>query len=240
MHDLVALSIINNINLLPSVFNPTSFTIDDLKSRYDPAMSDTLFFVPGQPCLPISRDRGNIARLHGAWQSALTSHWQQYIVHRIEIFFYLLDIKHNSLPHSQFFSDPRTYGLFNSLQEVNAVFAPTPMSRAYERLSTALVDWPIFKGCFYCLILLVCLAGHSLAVAKSGVRPSSSIGMALAAGALLQTWVLLFAAADALFRYLYWPVLASILSLTLLVSGLTSPRYRSARPEVEAQPLQNG
>jgi hypothetical protein len=32
MHDLVALSIINNINLLPSVFNPTSFTIDDLKS----------------------------------------------------------------------------------------------------------------------------------------------------------------------------------------------------------------
>jgi hypothetical protein len=110
----------------------------------------------------------------------------------------------------------------------------------YERLSTALVDWPIFKGWFYRLILLVCLAGHGLAAAKSGAKPSSSIGMALAAGALLQTWVLLFAVPDALFRYLYWPVLASILSLTLLVSGLTSPRYRSARPEVEAQPFQNG
>jgi hypothetical protein len=82
MHDLVALSIINYINLLPWLFNPTSFTIDDLKSRYDPALADALLFVRGQPWLPISRDRGNVAGLRGAWKSALTSHWQQYIVHR--------------------------------------------------------------------------------------------------------------------------------------------------------------
>ncbi|MGO9604381.1 MAG: hypothetical protein ACLQAT_13470 [Candidatus Binataceae bacterium] len=233
--DLVGLSIKENSDLLPRDFNPGHLTVNDFRQRYNPADPGPLVFDRNLPDLRVFSDSHEANSLLHAWLSAVREHPLQYLKSRCKFASYLLG---SAFFPFQFLSDPNTYGYFESMQEVHAVFTPTLLVDVYLRISTALTNTVIFKGGFYCLILIASGAFHTRQILYDRLNwQIPTIGLSLAAGGLMQTWVLFFVAAGAEFRYIYWPVLAAILSLTLACKLAVSSYYSQSDLGERPDPL---
>jgi hypothetical protein len=218
LYDLIALSVRDQTNYVPDAFNREPITIADLEHKFDPATGDSIIFDGTRRSITLSYNPVSVAQLRRAWRSAISGHWREYISDRLTLAIYLLGIRTARLPRSQFDSEQRTFSYFKDLQDVNAAFKPNAITRFYDRVSQLTFSWPVYQGWFYELILLVCLCLHSRAlVTRKVYAPMAMIGAALAAGGLMQTVLLFIAAPSPLFRYLDWPMLASILSLTLML-----------------------
>jgi hypothetical protein len=218
LYDLMALSARDHNDFVPDAFNPAALTIADLEHRFDPATGDSFIFDGTKRTLVLSYDPTSAQELRRAWRIEVGEHWRQYISDRLTFALYLLGIRTASLPRSQFISEQRTFGYFKDLRDVHAMFEPNGITRFYANVSQATFGWPIYMGWSYCLISLACLFLHgSLLSYEKAHAPMALVGAALAAGGLMQTAMLIFVAPTPLFRYLDWPMLASILSLTLAV-----------------------
>lgn len=104
---------------------------------------------------------------------------------------------------------------------------PTERSALHDRLLAGLfrlVDTPLFAGWIY---LLACALMVGLAAWPGTRWPGCGLAAAIAASALLYALPLALVSGSAEFRYLAWPVLATLAALVLLAVGRAGGR-RSA------------
>jgi hypothetical protein len=89
----------------------------------------------------------------------------------------------------------------------------------------ALVDTPLFAGWIY---LLLCLAVIGFAWRRGAGHPPLALAAAVAASSLLYALPLALVSGSAEFRYLAWPVLATLAALVLVAAAAVGTRSAAA------------
>lgn len=199
LHDLVGLSLREGRSLLPA-FEPVP--LGRLRELYEPDRSDPLFFSDGG--LHFTGRPEEMQALRAAWWTAVRAHPGAYLSARMDVFRGLLGL------------GSRWRDILHPTVDSNALgvrAAPSAVNRlAVEYLDGASELW--FRPYLYLGAMLLLVA----ALAATGrLRPVTA---ALAASAFLYTAPYLFVAPTTDFRYVWWPVLASIvLPLVALAEG---------------------
>ncbi len=199
----------------PELMDPT-LTLDELRGKFVD-YSNTSVYETGKlrhsfdgPYTPAQRDALDAL----AW-SLPRDHAPAYFAHRWRLTQLLLGWDRAALPDGLVLMP----GL-HQYQDNPPV--PAQSSRLHARMQAglwALVDTPLFAGWLY---LLACVGVAAYAVAR--FRRHNAIGLAgvIAASSLAYALPLTLASGSAEFRYLAWPVLATLASLILLAA--THPR----------------
>ena len=105
---------------------------------------------------------------------------------------------------------------------------PTQRGELHDRVLAGLfrlVDTPLFAGWIY---LLACASVLGLAAWPGTRRPGSGLAAAVAASSLLYALPLALVSGSAEFRYLAWPVLATLAALAMCAAGRIGGRRRAA------------
>jgi len=208
--DAAAVSLAEDRLVYPPELVDPSLTLDELRGKFVD-YSNTSVFELGKlrhsfdgPYTPAQREA-----LDGLAWSLPTEHPRAYFGHRWRLGLLLFGWDREALPDGLVFMP----GLhpFND----NPPVAPQA-SGLHARTQAGLwklVDTPLFAGWIY---LLACLA--VVAVAFTRFRRSDVIGLAgaVAASSLAYALPLTLASGSAEFRYLAWPVLATLASLVIL------------------------
>ena len=201
----------------PELVDPT-LTLDELRANFA-EYANTTIYATGKlrhsfegPYTP--ERRAAIDAL--AW-SLPTEHTGAYLAHRWRLSQLLFGWDRAALPDSLVMM-PGLHGYGD-----NPPVAPHPHplhARALAMLQS-LIDTPLFAGWLY---LLVCLGVALAGAARARRCPGAVLAAATALSSLAYALPLALASGSAEFRYLAWPVLATLASLVLLVGGTSVPR----------------
>lgn len=204
----------------PALVDPT-LTLDELRQHFTD-YSNTTIYVTGKlrhsfdaPFSPEQRDAIDAL----AW-SLPTEHAPAYFAHRWRLSQLLLGWDRAALPDGQvMMAGLLAYGDNPPV----APHAHPQHARALAALQ-GMIDSPFFAGWIY---LLVCLGVVLAGLARARRSPAAALAAACALSALAYALPLSLASGSAEFRYLAWPVLATLMSLLLLAMTLAG---RSSRP----------
>jgi hypothetical protein len=217
--DMAAVSIAEQQLLIPSDFMLPETRIEHLQPHFT-EWSNTTVFNSGRliPTLAMDFSEAQIAELRQAWVDLPLEHPQAYLAHRLRLAELLFGLDNAALPDHQVLM-PGFVAM-----EGNPAIAPAP-NAARE----ALLDWgrrhtdgPFFMGWIYLLLALLTL----IAALPRLLRDDSRAGLAaaVAASALAYALPLAVFSGSAEFRYLAWPLQASLLAPMLLWLE-TAPRH---------------
>ena len=205
----------------PELVDPT-LTLDELRESFTD-YSNTTIYVTGKlrhsfdaPYSTAQREAIDAL----AW-SLPRDHTSAYLAHRWRLSQLLFGWDREALPDGLVMM-PGLHAFGD-----NPPVAPQPHPQHPRVLATlqSLVDTPLFAGWIY---LLACVAIAGIGLARTARRPGAALATAVALSSLAYALPLALASGSAEFRYLAWPVLATLASALLLaappVGGPSGPK----------------
>lgn len=214
LFDLAGISLESGELLLPRYqqsWPRSPRTLAELETVYDPRNSSTLMSIPPDaPPLRPTGDPRELAELRLAWRSAIRRHPGAYLAHRARVVLHAWGWLGSPQAEAFWPVDPATVG---------------PVGRAAAAGLEALRNTWLFRGWPY-LLLLLSLAGVLTRRPPSVWRTA---GWALILSAALYVLPFLAVITAKSVRYLYWPILASLV-------GLVTVAAQGRRPEAARAP----
>ncbi len=198
-HDILGVYAITGKNYLPEDYL-TKPKLDELMKRFDHRSSDFTFYGG----FPLHYDSHHVFLLRKYWLSAITQNPAAYLKHRWILFRNLLINDEGKEPPFWPVSDP-----------VPKIYSGMPLPLQKEkvlgRLVTAPIRWTFRNyGFFFYAVtyLLVC----SIMLVLS-IRKRIRVAAALAISSMMYVFSFFPIAPGIQFRYVYWPVIATLLSI---------------------------
>ena len=226
LHDLAAVSKETGRPHFPDYVMATeNFSLEGVSQQYSAEWVNTLIYGDPPP-LKSTRNPEYISRLRAVWWETVSHNKSAYLSHRWAVFRNLTGL-----------GTPMVYKSFNPATGLNN---PPEFRREPNALTRTLTSYfflfansPFFRGFVW---ILVCLA---LAYLSSRLRLEGDLGavFALSTSGLMYSLAYFFVTPSSEFRYLWWTVLAAIVSALLFAihlsthRGLLRVRARGARTE---------
>lgn len=202
IHDLVGISVATGHRELPAFefSSPGAPTEAQALQLYRPETLDPLFFGP-RPFRQTA-DPAQLKELRERWMLAVWHHPGAYLAHRLELFRVLIGFHQPEVWYPYHWQvDPNDLGVTMTRTALNGA-----AMRFLATVRNAFFFRPWIHLTLSALIIVAALALRRGAMA-----------VALASSALLYTAPYLVVAPSPDFRYMWWPVLASLLSLLAFV-----------------------
>jgi hypothetical protein len=215
VHDLVGISAASRTNELPAFeFAQPGVPSEQTAVRlYQPETLDPLFFGPN--AFRQTSDPGQLKELRESWASAVRRHPRVYLSHRLQLFGTLIGARGTEVWYPYHWQiDPNDLGV---------VLRPSALNAAAMRALAATRNWFFFRAWIH-LAVAVAIAAAAILLRRG------TLSVALAASALLYTGPYLFVAPSPDFRYVWWPVVATLLSVVAFAGDL---RLSSPKPTAE-------
>jgi len=201
----------------PELVDPT-LTLDELRQHFTD-YSNTTIYVTGKlrhsfdaPYSPEQR-----AAIDALVLALPRDHTAAYLAHRARLAQLLFGWDRAALPDGQvMMAGLHAYG-------DNPPVAPQAHPQHARVLATlqALIDSPFFAGWIY---LLACVGVALAGAMRANRSPGAGLAATVALSSLAYALPLALASGSAEFRYLAWPVLATLASALLLVGGTSVPK----------------
>jgi hypothetical protein len=207
--DLVGISLLKSEIVLPSYLNrpENPWALVDMKKIYDPATSDPLFQGKKPPRrFILSKNRSEINELMGYWYKAITSNFKFYLIHRWNNFKHLVALSRPTVC--------RPLGIGLPYEPLKKNWLNSHVVFFLKDIQNTI----FFRGWVYLLVGGFCLV-YSLWTKFNEVIFLSLSGLLYAC-----FYFLISPSCD--FRYLWWTVLCSLLSLLSLTSQLYYSRQQ--------------
>lgn len=220
--DFAAVSILEDRLIMPEPFRLADTTVADLRPHFT-EFSNTTVFESGKLIPTLGSDFGaeDIAELRVAWWRLPFEHPRAYWSHRLRLTALLFGFDNPALP------DFMVLAMAFTPMEGNPpiVAEPAPWRQGLiERFNAnSLIDGPLFMGWIYLLLALL-VALRQLPGALRLQPGHGWLVLLLAASAWCYAAPLIVVSGSAEFRYLAWPIQASLLAmLVALRLGRRSP-----------------
>jgi hypothetical protein len=214
--DASAVSLIENQVVIPRELKADSLSLQDLRNNFTDYTNTTVYEsgkLKHSFDAPYTDEQK--AALNRLLWSLPTEHTAAYFQHRLRLAVLLFGIDQAGLPDGQVFMPGRHQYKDNP---VVVEHATEHESRVLYGLQS-LIDTPLFAAWIY-LMLALLLCFSALLVRNS---EQAKLASAVACSSLCYALPLTFVSGSAEFRYLAWPVLASMMSLILLYSARSKP-----------------
>lgn len=224
--DAAAVSLAEGALVYPPELVDPALTLDELRGKFVD-YSNTSVYETGKlrhsfdgPYTPAQREALDAL----AW-SLPREHAPAYFAHRWRLTQLLLGWDRAGLPDGLV--------LMPGLHQYNDNPPVAPQSSALHARTLAalqsLVDTPLFAGWIY---LLACAVVLAVGIARMARVPRAGLAAAVAASSLAYALPLALASGSAEFRYLAWPVLATLAALILIapVGGTSGPMPFAQKP----------
>lgn len=212
--DMAAVSLAEDRMVFPADFVVPGATVEDLRPHFTD-WSNTTVLMSGKliPTLAYAYSPEQIAELRRAWLRLPIDHPGPYFAHRLRLAELLFGLDPAALPDHQVLMPG-----FVALGDNPPIEAPVNAVRDslldFGRRHT---NGPWFWGWLY--LLLAVGAGIAAVPGFLRDRPHAALAGAVAASALAYALPLALVSGSAEFRYLNWPILASLLAPLLLAFG---------------------
>lgn len=213
LHDLAAVSKETGRSHFPDyVEGAENFSLEGVSAQYTPEWVNTLIYGDPPP-LKSTRNPEYISRLRAAWWDAISHNKLAYLGHRWAVFRNLTGL-----------GTPMVYKPFNPATGLNN---PPEFQRPPNALTRALTSYfflfansPLFRGFIW---ILICAA---LVYLSLRLRLEGDLGavLALSTSGLIYAAAYFFVTPSSEFRYLWWTVLAAIVSSLLFALHLYTNR----------------
>lgn len=205
IHDLVGISTATGRRELPDFefSSPGAPTEAQARQSYRPETLDPLFFGPRPFRQTV--DPAQLKELRERWLLAVWHHPGTYLEHRLGLFRVLIGFRQPEVWYPYHWQiDPNDLGV---------TMTRTALNGAAMRVLASVRNTFFFRAWIHLALSALILAG-ALALRRG------AMAVALASSALLYTAPYLFVAPSPDFRYVWWPVLASLLALVAFVAGM--------------------
>jgi len=201
LHDLAGMSLRTRTLLVPEYLRRPPISLEWLRERYKPGDGGNSFLY--QFDFIFAQDEQQYKQLQQAWRTAVISHPSSYLAQRGQVILTIFQIRGIYDPFHRRI-DPNTLGL---------VFPSRPV---YERTVAFLDDVTalFFRGWFFLALAFV------VAVAGARRRVWSAVAVAASGICYVLPYVAVTGGSD--FRYIWWMLLAALLSFTVLMCHQTS------------------
>jgi hypothetical protein len=231
VHDLMGISYRIDQNIVPPiVYSEPDYSLEKIKQRYYPA--DTVNLDGFRILAP-----GDFRRVLPYWINAVREHPLAYLNHRWTVLRYFLG----------FTNEPQNYALFLGFYTTNRPFFGLPLAgdgpqrlqellRSLERIDPVVVairqsliagfflfrDTLLFRPWFYIVLLVT----GFVYLGRQEAFPLSRLSWYLGGSAVLYCLPFLLLATSGHFRYVWWPVLATLTAVLFRLDETlaTAPR----------------
>lgn len=228
LHDLAAVSKETGRSHFPDyVENTENFSLEGVSAQYTPEWVNTLIYGDPPP-LKSTRNPEYISRLRAVWWDTVSHNKLAYLGHRWAVFRNLTAL-----------GTPMVYKPFNPATGLNN---PPEFQRPPNALTRALTSYfflfantPPFRGFVW---ILICAALVYLSL-RRGLEGDLGVVLSLSTSGLIYAAAYFFVTPSSEFRYLWWTVLAAIISALLFALHLYTHRgglraSRAARGDSDA------
>ncbi len=217
--DASAVSLAENKLIIPPVLTRRNLTLDDLKTHFSDYSAATVYEsgkLLNSLEFPYSQAQSQaLAEL--TW-SLPRDHAQAYFQHRLRLTELLLGLDQKALPDGQVLMPVRVP--FGDNPPVTA--APSEHRVLVLNTLESWIDTPWFAGWIYLSLALL----TSLAMFIKRMPAGVDLSIVVAVSSLAYALPLTLVSGSAEFRYLAWPVLASLISLAILFSSWRAEKPR--------------
>jgi hypothetical protein len=213
--DMAAVSMSEGRLLFPPGFASPELTLEELRGYFRPYSATTIFQTGHlRTTLYSDHSADDVGRLFKAWLRLPIDHGRAYAAHRLRLCAMLFGWDRVSRPDFHVFS-PERYELAGNppIRYRAANVQPYAMGFLTRLSGTAL-----FAGWLY--LLLACATAVLAVRLLAKGRSEAGLALAVALSCVTYSLPLVLVAGSAEFRYLAWPVLASLLAPVLLASWL--------------------
>jgi len=213
IHDLAALSVASQSVLLPTSVQKNPITIERLSKIYFPSSNNALIFGGD---IQLLTDPQALKELDALWKQAILASPLEYLRHRKA---FLRDLISYNTPSV-------CYPWHDGIDKNNFGLEVTHNQLSVDILAflKSLKNSFLFRGWLYLLLAAVlCLVQSIIALKKQRMQPS----LYLSLSALCYGVPYFFVGTSCDFRYLYWVVIASLLSLLLFLFEQSSERLEA-------------
>lgn len=212
--DMAAVSIAEDRLLIPEDFRLPDTRVEHLREHFVD-FSNTTVFNSGKlmPTLVVDYSDAQIDALRRAWLALPFDHPRPYFAHRLRLAELLLGFDNAALPDHQVLMP----GFVAYRDNPPIVQAPNSLREGLLAWTLRHIDGPLFMGWLYLLLALV--IGLAALPGLLRDRPQAALAGAVAASALAYALPLALVSGSAEFRYLAWPLQASLLAPALLYFG---------------------
>lgn len=214
--DMAAVSLAEDRLVFPEAFLVEGAQVEDLRPHFSDWSNTTVFGsrrITSTLVAEFSDEQ--IADLRRAWLSLPLEHPQAYFRHRLRLAVLLFGVDQQGLPAHQVLQ-PGFVGFGDN----------PPLEQAPNALRQKLVTWglenvhgPFFMGWAYLLAALLVMVAAIPLLRDPDARPPVILAMTMAASALAYALPLALVSGSAEFRYLAWPMQATLLAPALLWLG---------------------
>jgi hypothetical protein len=196
LYDLAAISVGAGENLLPEHLQrgPGGISLARLRELYTPDIPDPLFFGP-EPHLPATEDARLVRAIEVQWARAVLQRPDVYARHRLTIVAGLLGLHEIGY----------TFHHGIDRNDLGVSLTPSPWNRGAMRYLEATAKSPLVRGWVYLVAAAVVLA--VLALSQRSFEPAV---IALLGSAFLYAVPYAIVSPSQDFRYLWWPVVVSL------------------------------
>lgn len=216
--DAAAVSLAEDRLVFPALLVNPSLSLDELRGKFVD-YSNTTVFELGKLRHSLGREYSDEERaaLHSlAWQLP-TKHSRAYFAHRLRLAGLLYGLDRKALPAHQVLALGLTqYGDNPVVEAPRGAFNERAV--AWLRLAMAT---PLFAGWIYLLLATMVMAAGLRSALRSGWAGLAAV---VATSALAYALPLALAAGSAEFRYLAWPIWASLAALAIFLCALAETR----------------
>ena len=213
--DMAAVSLREDRLLFPPGFATPELTLDELRGYFRDYSATTIFQTGHlQTTLYSGHSAEDVRRLLKAWLRLPVDHGRAWTAHRLRLCALLFGWDRAGRPDFLVFA-PLRYELPGNppLQYRPSRAQPHVMGRL-----SSLSGTPLFAGWLYLLLAFATVVVAVVLAARGRALPQAGLTAAVALSCLTYSLPLTLLAGSAEFRYLAWPVLASLLAPVLLAS----------------------
>lgn len=213
IHDLAALSLASQSMLLPVSVQKVPLTIPLLGKLYSPSSNNPLIF---SHYIQLLTDNHALDDLDSTWKQAVAQYPLQYLSHRQSFFRFLLSYRTPTVCYPWHEGiDKNNFGLD---------VTNNPVAVGVLTFLASLKNSFFFRGWLYLLLCAVlCIVQGTVALWRRQIRGSFCLSLS----GLCYGLPYFFVGTSCDFRYLYWVVIASLLSLVLFLFEQSSERLEA-------------
>jgi hypothetical protein len=207
--------------VLPPVFgrDVPPFSVEEVRELYDPRSNFDLHWPlrDGSRRLPLFHTQEDVDTLRAAWWSAVVAHPGTYAKHRAVLFLSQLGMLpdtplygvHFNVEEDYWYRGPQVFGMPHNAWVVDVLWE--------ERGSVIFHPW---------LYVLLTIGAVAFAFRTRSRHRLPILMMGVSALAYFAPYLLIGVAAD--YRYVWWPVLAGLMSVLMVFDGLGGERSSPA------------
>lgn len=213
IHDLAALSLASQSMLLPVSVQKMPLTIPLLGKLYSPSSNNPLIF---SQYIQLLTDNQALDDLDSTWKQAVAQYPLQYLSHRKSFFRFLLSYRTPTVCY------PWHEGIDKNNFGLNVT--NNPIAVGMLAFLASLKNSFFFRGWLYLLLCAVlCIVQGTISLWRRQIRGSFCLSLS----GLCYGLPYFFVGTSCDFRYLYWVIIASLLSLVLFLFEQSSERLEA-------------